>query len=57
MHEGAIEETKLPRNPLDVLAQQLVAITVMDRWTVEDLLGTVTRAAPYETLTRDVLDG
>src|SRR5687768_2003731 len=57
MHEGAIEATKIPRNPLDVLAQQLVAMTVMDRWTGDDLLRTVTRAAPYETLTRDVLDG
>ena len=26
MHEGAIESTRYPRNPLDVLAQQLVAI-------------------------------
>ena len=33
MHEGAIETTRIPRNPLDVLAQQLVAMTVMDRWT------------------------
>ena len=38
MHEGAIEATRIPRNPLDVLAQQLVAMTVMDRWTVDDLL-------------------
>ena len=35
MHEGAIEATAIPRNPLDVLAQQLVAMAVMDRWTVE----------------------
>jgi ATP-dependent Lhr-like helicase len=26
MHEGHIESTRFPRNPLDVLAQQLVAI-------------------------------
>jgi ATP-dependent Lhr-like helicase len=26
MHEGAIESTRYPRNPLDVLAQQMVAI-------------------------------
>ena len=26
MREGEIEETKIPRNPLDVLAQQIVAI-------------------------------
>ena len=57
MHEGAIETTEIPRNPLDVLAQQLVAMTVMDRWTVADLLETVTRAAPFETLTREVLEG
>ena len=56
MHEGAIETTLLPRNPLDVLAQQLVAMTVMDRWTVDDLLAVVTRAAPFETLSRDALE-
>ena len=41
MHEGAIEHTAIPRNPLDVLAQQLVAMTVMDRWTGDELLATV----------------
>jgi len=56
MHEGAIEATTLPRNPLDVLAQQIVAMTVMDSWTVADLLATVTRAAPFETLSRDALE-
>ncbi len=57
MHEGAIEPTVLPRNPLDVLAQQLVAMTVMDRWSVDDLAATVARAAPFETLTREALEG
>ena len=57
MHEGAIETTVIPRNPLDVLAQQLVAMTVMDPWSVDDLLATIGRAAPYETLTREVLEG
>ncbi len=57
MHDGSIETTTLPRNPLDVLAQQLVAMTVMDRWTVDELLATVTRATPYETLSREVLEG
>ena len=31
MHEGAIEPTVVPRNPLDVLAQQLVAMTARPR--------------------------
>jgi ATP-dependent Lhr-like helicase len=57
MHEGAIESTEIPRNPLDVLAQQLVAMTVMDRWSVDDLLAVARRASPYETLTREVLEG
>ncbi|HSL34425.1 MAG TPA: helicase-related protein, partial [Candidatus Limnocylindrales bacterium] len=57
MHEGAIEATALPRNPLDVLAQQLVAMTVMDSWTVTELLEIVTRAAPFETLSREALEG
>jgi ATP-dependent Lhr-like helicase len=56
MHDGAIETTTLPRNPLDVLAQQLVAMAVGERWTVEELLATVTRAAPFETLSREALE-
>ena len=57
MHAGAVETTTLPRNPLDVLAQQIVAMTVMDRWTVDELYETTTRAAPFETLGRDALEG
>jgi len=56
MHEGAIETTVMPRNPLDVLAQQLVAMTVLEPWSVADLLATVTRAAPFETLSREALE-
>jgi ATP-dependent Lhr-like helicase len=56
MHEGAIEETRLPRNPLDVLAQQLVAMTVVGGWSADDLFATVRRAAPYESLTRDAFE-
>jgi len=57
MHDGAIEATTLPRNPLDVLAQQLVAMTVTDERTVADLFATVTRAAPFAHLTREALEG
>ncbi|HEX2377467.1 MAG TPA: DEAD/DEAH box helicase, partial [Gaiellales bacterium] len=57
MREGAIEHTRVPRQPLDVLAQQLVATTVMDDWTVDDLYAMVTRAAPYSDLSRPQLEG
>jgi ATP-dependent Lhr-like helicase len=57
MHAGAIETTTLPRNPLDVLAQQIVAMAVMDKWTVDEIDELVRRAAPFEGLTREALEG
>lgn len=57
MREGAVEETRYPRNPLDVLAQQLVAMTAMEPWPVESLLATVRRAAPFADLGRAAFEG
>ena len=57
MRQGAIEATTVPRTPLDVLAQQIVAMTVMDRWSVADLHAVVARAMPFETITREALEG
>ena len=37
MRAGAIEELKIPHNPLDVLAQQIVAMTAVDDWPVDEL--------------------
>ena len=56
MHDGAIEELRIPRNPLDVLAQQIVAMTALDDWPVDDLEAVVRRAAPFSGLTRPVLE-
>jgi ATP-dependent helicase Lhr and Lhr-like helicase len=56
MRAGAIEELRMPRNPLDVLAQQVVAMTAMDDWSVADLERVIRRAAPFATLTRPVLE-
>ncbi|WP_306209525.1 ATP-dependent helicase [Actinoplanes sp. RD1] len=50
MGEGAIEELRYPRNPLDVLAQQVVAMVSLDEWQVDELAGLVRRAAPYAEL-------
>ena len=50
MRNGAIESLRVPRNPLDVLAQQIVAITAMDSWDVDELLALVRRAAPFAAL-------
>ncbi len=56
MRTGEIEELRMPRNPLDVLAQQIVAMTAMDDWSVDDLMTLVRRAAPFSGLTRPVLE-
>ena len=56
MQAGQIEELRMPRNPLDVLAQQIVAMTAMDDWEVGELERMVRRAAPFSGLTRPVLD-
>src|SRR3569832_333672 len=46
MHEGAVEATRYPRNPLDVVAQQIVAMTSVDQWQVDELYATLRQAAP-----------
>jgi ATP-dependent Lhr-like helicase len=56
MRGGQIEEIRGPRNPLDVLAQHIVAMTAMDDWPVDELERVVRRAAPFAGLTRPILD-
>ncbi|MGH3794454.1 MAG: ATP-dependent helicase [Pseudonocardiaceae bacterium] len=50
MASGAIEALRYPRNPLDVLAQQVVAMVAMEPWAVGELAALVRRAAPYTAL-------
>ena len=64
MLDGAIEETTIPRNPLDVLAQQIVAISADEEIAVDDLHALVRGAYPFADLSRvqlenvlDMLDG
>ncbi len=68
MHEGLIEPTVVPRNPLDVLAQQIVAIVVAtgdeEGMNVDELYALVTSTYSFSTLSRalfenvlDMLDG
>ena len=53
MHDGAVEATRYPRNPLDIVAQQIVAMASMDDWDVDALFatirarGAVRRAEPH----------
>jgi ATP-dependent Lhr-like helicase len=57
MHRGAIEETHVPRLPLDVLAQQLVAICSDGAWSVDDLESLARGSYPFAELSREQLEG
>jgi ATP-dependent helicase Lhr and Lhr-like helicase len=57
MRDGEIEHTVVPRNPLDVLAQQIVAMTATgDEWRVPELHDLIRRAYPFAELGRPLLD-
>ena len=56
MREGEIEETSIPRNPLDVLAQQIVAICSEGDIAVDELHALVRRAYPFAELSRAQLE-
>src|SRR5213596_247936 len=56
MREGAIEETQIPRNPLDVLAQHIVAICAEEEIEVAELHDLVRGAYPFADLSRTQLE-
>ncbi len=56
MREGAIEETVIPRNPLDVLAQQIVAISADEEIFVDELHRLARDAYPFADLSRAQLE-
>jgi ATP-dependent helicase Lhr and Lhr-like helicase len=56
MLAGEIETTVVPSNPLDVVAQQVVAMAAMDEWKVDELAALVRRAHPFRDLGRRSLE-
>jgi ATP-dependent Lhr-like helicase len=56
MREGAIEETVIPQNPLDVLAQHLVSMAAMDEWEIDEVERVVTATEPFGELSREQLE-
>ncbi len=60
MREGRIEPTVVPRNALDVLCQQIVAIAASadedDAVLIDDLYALVTRTYSYAELSRELLE-
>ncbi|MEO9325232.1 ATP-dependent helicase [Nocardioides sp. C4-1] len=56
MRTGGIEALRIPANPLDVLAQQVVASCALDPVDVDELYALVRRAAPFAQLPRSAFD-
>jgi ATP-dependent Lhr-like helicase len=57
MRDGRVEATRYPRNPLDVLAQQVVALVAVEPYRIDDVFALVRRAAPFESLSRPAFEG
>jgi ATP-dependent Lhr-like helicase len=56
MHEGAIEATRIPQNPIDVLCQHLVGMVAVEPWRPDDAYRLVCSAANYKDLPRSTFD-
>jgi ATP-dependent helicase Lhr and Lhr-like helicase len=56
MQSGEIEETVIPQNPLDVLAQHLVSMAALDEWEIDEVQRLVTSAQPFAELSREQLE-
>lgn len=50
MLEGDVEPTYTPENPLDVLAQQIVATVAVENWSVPEMYHVLRRAYAYRNL-------
>jgi len=56
MRAGGIEALRVPTNPLDVLAQQIVAATALDSWQADDLYELARRTASFAGLPRSAYE-
>ena len=52
IRRGRLDRLQIPKWPIDVLAQQLVAACASETWAVDDLFTLVCGAFPYATLPR-----
>jgi ATP-dependent Lhr-like helicase len=56
VRRGELDRLELPEQPLDILAQQIVAASAAEEWTEEALFQMVRRAYPYRNLDRQKFD-
>jgi ATP-dependent helicase Lhr and Lhr-like helicase len=56
MHEGDLDRIVIPEAPLDVLAQQIVAMCACEDWNEDQLFAVIRRSYPYRELSRADFD-
>ncbi|HBB87494.1 MAG TPA: ATP-dependent DNA helicase [Blastocatellia bacterium] len=56
VRRGELDRLALPEQPLDILAQQIVAASAPEEWGEDELFAMVRRAYPYRNLTREQFD-
>ena len=56
IQQGDLDRLVIPESPLDVLAQQMVAMCSAEDWDEDELFATVRRAFPYRDLERKDFD-
>jgi ATP-dependent helicase Lhr and Lhr-like helicase len=56
IRQGDLDRIAIPETPLDILAQQMVAMCAAEDWSEEELFQSVRRAYPYRNLLRNDFD-
>src|SRR6266705_6311071 len=56
VRRGELDRLEIPEQPLDILAQQIVAAVAPEEWTEDALFETIRRAYPYRNLSREDFD-
>jgi ATP-dependent Lhr-like helicase len=56
IHHGELDRLMIPDAPLDILAQQIVALCAAEEWGEDELFSLVKRAYPYRELERKDFD-
>ncbi len=56
MRQGELDHLEIPKAPLDIMAQQMVAMCAVEEWKEDELFAAVRQAYPYRELSRPDFD-
>ena len=56
VRRGELDQLSIPEQPLDILAQQIVATVAAEEWTEDELFAVIRRSYPYRNLERKDFD-